>query len=67
MSCGFPFGAGFLLDLEWETAHDRPTNIHFRPQIQKKSLDIKDTGKMIQHDRGKRGPPGKSNVISGGL
>ena len=29
LSCDFPLGAGFLLHLERETAHDRPTNIHF--------------------------------------
>ena len=30
LSCGFPLGAGFLLHLERETAHNRPTNIHSR-------------------------------------
>ena len=29
LSCGFLLGAGFLLHLERETAHDRPTNRHF--------------------------------------
>ena len=27
--CSFPLGAGFLLHLERETAHDRPTNRQF--------------------------------------
>ena len=29
--CRFPLGAGFLLHLEREAAHDRPTNRHFQP------------------------------------
>ena len=56
LSCGFPFGAGFLLHLERETAHDRPTNRQFRGMTVDTFKEILRFCVVSSHDGGRFSP-----------